>query len=140
VRGELCLKVYRRGRLVEVWRDENLVVDAGRNVMAKLVGGQTGLGVNRVVFGTNGTDPAPGDTAATIQSPFTKAISGVSYPAAAQVRFDFVLLESEANGMAIREFGLLCADGTLFARRTRGGRVIEKDSDLSLEGQWTIYF
>ncbi|SHJ80225.1 hypothetical protein [Desulfofundulus thermosubterraneus] len=138
VKGELRLRIYRKGRLMEVWEDENLVVDAGRSVMAKLIGGQAGLNVNRVAFGTNATDPAPGDTA--IQNAFIKPISAVSYPTATQVRFDFTLLESEANGLSIREFGLLCANGTLFARRTRGGKTIDKDSDLAIEGQWTIFF
>ncbi len=138
VRGNLCLQIYRKGKLVEIWKDENLVVDAGRNIMAKLVGGQTGLNINRVAYGTNGVDPSPSDTI--IQNAFTKAISTVSYPVQSQVKFDFVLLESEANGMAIREFGLVCADNTLFARRTRGGKVIDKDSDFSIQGQWIIFF
>jgi len=132
------LQIYRKGKLVEIWKDENLVVDAGRNIMAKLVGGQTGLNINRVAYGTNGVDPSPSDTI--IQNAFTKAISTVSYPVQSQVKFDFVLLESEANGMAIREFGLVCADNTLFARRTRGGKVIDKDSDFSIQGQWIIFF
>jgi hypothetical protein len=37
------------------------------------------------------------------------------------------------------EFGLLCADGTLFARRTRT-KPINKESDISLSGSWTIIY
>lgn len=140
VRGELCLRIYRKGKLNEVWEDENLVVDAGRGVMARLVAGQTGIQINRVAFGTSGVDPAPGDTLANILNPFTKAISAVSYPAATQTRFEFTLLESEANGLSIKQFALVCADNTLFAHRTRGGKAIDKDSDLAIEGQWTIFF
>jgi len=138
ITGVLAIEIYRKGELVEKWESENLVVDAGRTIMAKLVGGQTGLHVSKVAFGSNGNDPAPGDT--TIQNEFAKAVSDVSYPAASQVKFDFVLLESEANGLSIREFGLKCANNTLFARRTRGGKVIDKASDFSIQGQWTIFF
>lgn len=138
VTGVLEIKIFRKGELVEKWESENLVVDAGRTIMAKLVGGQTGLHISKVAFGSNGSDPAPGDT--TIQNAFTKAVSAVSYPATSQVKFDFILLESEANGLSIREFGLICVDNTLFARRTRGGKVIDKASDFSIQGQWTIFF
>ena len=34
--------------------------------------------------------------------------------------------------------GLICADGTLFSRKQR--KPIEKESDLSLTGSWTILF
>ncbi|MNC78397.1 hypothetical protein D3C75_1305980 [compost metagenome] len=54
------------------------------------------------------------------------------------MRFAFTLGESEANGLNIRELGLLCADETLFARKVRG--LIEKTSDLSITGSWTIIF
>lgn len=48
-------------------------------------------------------------------------------------------LERERKrGLNIRELGLLCADGTLFARKVRG--LIEKTSDLSITGSWTIIF
>jgi hypothetical protein len=46
---------------------------------------------------------------------------------------------SEANGMAIREFGLLTANGTLFARRIRANPIY-KESDISIEGEWIIIF
>jgi hypothetical protein len=134
----LELKIFRNGKLVESFKEDNLVVEAGRNKQARMLGGVTGLHVTKIGFGSNGTDPAPGDTV--IANMFSKNITAVSYPSTTQVRFSFVLTEAEANGLSIREFGLICADGTLYARRTRGGKVIDKDSDLSIEGQWTIYF
>ena len=140
VRGVLRLRIKRRGKIVEDWEDQNLVVDAGRGIMARLIGGETGLGVNRVGFGTSGTDPAPGDTMVNIVNAFLKPVAATSHPVITQTQFDFALLESEANGLSIKQFALVCADGTLFAHRTRGGKTIDKDSDLSIEGQWTIFF
>lgn len=140
VRGILRLRIKRKGKIVEDWEDRNLVVDAGRGIMARLIGGETGLGVNRVAFGTSGTDPAPGDTMANIVNAFMKPVAAISHPLPTQTRFDFVLLESEANGLAIRQFALVCANGTLFAHRTRGGKTIDKDNDIEISGQWTVYF
>jgi hypothetical protein len=138
MRGEFRLWVYRRGILIEEYEDHNLIVNGARTVMAHLVAGDTsGKSINRIAFGTNGAAPSPSNTA--ITSPFTKAVTGFSYPAAGQVQIDWMLLVSEANGKAIMEFGLLCSDGTLFARKNRT-RAIEKDSDISLEGQWIITF
>jgi hypothetical protein len=90
-----------------------------------------------IALGTNGTPPAPGDTE--ITDPFTKAVESVEYPAPGQVRFNWLVAENEANGMAVMEFGLICADGTLFARYVRQ-TPLNKDSDFLLEGDWTIEF
>jgi hypothetical protein len=55
------------------------------------------------------------------------------------VQVNWKLLVSEANGKAIREFGLLTEDGTLFARRIRANPIY-KESDISIEGEWIIIF
>jgi hypothetical protein len=77
------------------------------------------------------------DTALT--SPYVKNLAGAAYPQEGQVSFSWNLTTSEANGKAIMEFGLLTADGKLFCRRTRT-TPINKESDISLEGTWTIIF
>ncbi|MCP9760049.1 hypothetical protein EGI20_12100 [Aquitalea sp. S1-19] len=136
-RGDFELRVYRAGELVEAFVERNLVVDKARDSHARLIGGDgAGKQVNRIAFGTNGAGPYPADTA--ISAAYTKALSGHSYPAGNQVRFDWALSTAEANGKQIREFGLICADGTLYARKTRA--AIEKTDDMSLEGSWTITF
>jgi hypothetical protein len=39
--------------------------------------------------------------------------------------------------LKIIEFGLLCEDGTLWARKIRE-EAIPKEADISLEGEWII--
>ncbi|MBE3584828.1 MAG: hypothetical protein IMW94_01400 [Thermoanaerobacter sp.] len=137
LRGVLELVIRRRGRIVEVYKDPNLIVDAARVTMARMVSGESaGLAINRIAVGTNPAPPSPADTA--ITNAFIKPVSGYTHTTPTSTTFNFIILESEANGMAIVEFGLLCTDGSLFARRTRG--VIEKAEDLEIEGQWTILF
>jgi hypothetical protein len=109
----------------------------GRSALAALLAeGDHGKIVSRIGFGVNDTPPAPEDKALT--DAYIKQIGEASYPAPGQVRFAWSLDGPEANGKAIKEFGLILADGTLFSRKTRG--VIQKESDISLLGTWTISF
>lgn len=138
VNGIFRLKVYRSGVLIEEQEDSNLIVNGARIQMAHLVAGEvTGRHITKIAFGTSGKEPEPTDTAITNQ--FVKPISDFSYPESGRVTFDWELLVTENNGMAILEFGLLSHDGTLFARKSRVN-PIHKASDISLEGQWTLIF
>ena len=136
--GRLALRVFDKGVLVEVFDECNLIVDGSKQVHARLLGGDvTNRSVAKFGVGTNGTAPAGGNSALT--DSFVKAIDAVSYPATNQVKFDFSLGSSEANGKAIMEFGLLTAAGVLYARRVRSA-ALNKDSDISINGSWTITF
>lgn len=135
--GILEVRVFRHGQLIDSWRDENMILAAASDAVARLVGGDGSAKViEKIGFGTNGNGPTPSDTDLT--SPYFKAVSGHAYPAAGKVRFDWTLGNSEANGKVIRELALVCSDGSLFSRKTRG--AIEKAIDISLSGSWTITF
>lgn len=140
LKGILEYTVFKNGVAIEEVEEQNLIVTAGRTQLAHLLAGDfTGKQIAKIAFGTNGTAPALSDTK--ITNPFTKDINGFSYPAAGQVQFNWSLATTEANGMSILEFGLICVDTTLFSRRIReSGKPINKESDISLEGQWTIIF
>jgi hypothetical protein len=137
-KGIFELRVYNAdGCLVEQYEDWNLIVNGGRSAIASLIGAATSTkDVTQIAFGTNGASPVLTDTA--ITGAFTKAVGAVSYPATGQVRFAWSLELSESNGVTIREYGLLCQDNTLFARKVRAD--IAKTSDVRLEGTWTIIF
>jgi hypothetical protein len=138
MRGVFRMRIYQRGALIENYEDHNLIVDGARTAMARLVAGNgTGKSINRIAFGINGSMPVPSNTS--IVSPFTKSFDRISFPASNQVEFDWSLATTEANGKAISEFGLLCADDTLFSRKNRE-KPINKDSDIAIEGQWIIIF
>lgn len=125
------------GNVIEYYLDENLVVNTGRTAVMLLLGGApSGKQLTKISVGTNGTAPNGSDTA--ITGAFTKNLGTVSYPTISSVRFDWNLGAGEANGILIKEFGLLCADNTLFARKVREG--INKNSDIILNGNWTISF
>jgi len=136
IKGSLTVKVYKNGVLVEETTENNLVVNGGRDQIARLIAGNvTGRSINRIAFGTNGTAPEAADSIITNQ--FVRPVDGFSYPQMGQVQINWNLPVTENNGMAILEFGLLTTDGTLFARRTRNNPIY-KESDISIEGHWTI--
>ncbi|MDR0909369.1 MAG: hypothetical protein LBM77_06335 [Spirochaetaceae bacterium] len=138
LKGILRYTIFKNGVPIEKFEDKNLIVDGARLQMAHLIAGDTASrSINRISVGTNGNAPAVGDTA--ITGAFTKAVTGFTYPANGQVQVNWKLETSEANGMAIREFGLICANGTLFARRIRANPIY-KESDISIEGEWIIIF
>lgn len=135
--GVLEVAVLRRGLLIDYWSDQNLIVNGARSMLARLIAGDgAGLAVNRIGFGVGSAPAQPDDTALT--SAYVRGLTGHSYPEPGAVQFAFALATSEANGLTIREFGLINADGSLFSRKVRGG--IEKNDDISLEGTWTIIF
>lgn len=138
MRGRFNLRVYKRGELVEVYTDRNQIVDGARSQVAHLLGGDNaGRSVAKIAVGTNGRLPAPTDTS--ITAAFAKPISAVEFPSRGQVKFIWTIGAMEANGKAIREFGLLSEDGTLIARRTRD-EALAKDDDIVIDGEWTIVF
>jgi hypothetical protein len=142
LRGIFKLDVYKgegeNKKIIDTFEDENLIVNLARVSMAHLIAGDVS---NRtmlsIAFGTNGNKPTVDDTQ--ITNPYIKDLGTITYPRVGQARFAWNLTTSEANGKAIMEFGLLTADGNLFCRRTRT-TPINKESDISLEGIWTIIF
>ena len=136
LQGVFSARVYKNGVLAEEIVEKNLIVNGAKDQVARLIAGDTeGRSIDRIAFGTGGAEPDAAD--AEIENQYARPVNGFSYPAMGQVQIDWSLPISECNGMAIMEFGLLTADGTLFARRTRAN-PIHKESDISIEGSWTI--
>lgn len=130
----ICAKT---GEILEKYQDNNLVVNGGRTAVVNLLGAATaGKQLTKLSVGTNGTAPVGTDSA--ITGAFTKSLGLVTYPTISSVKFDFQLGAADANGIGIREFGLICTDNTLFARKTR--ELINKNADIILNGSWTISF
>lgn len=127
------------GEVIEETISENMIVNTGRQNIARLLSGE-GTASNRVVnkigFGTNGDASTESDTELT--DSFEKSLSGYTFPDDKSVRFTWTLEYSEANGKNIAELGLIHQSGDLFSRKNRN--VIEKTDQLKLEGSWTIIF
>jgi hypothetical protein len=138
LRGICGFDVIQDGKVIRHVRDENLIVDGARAQMARLVGGDgTNRQITKIAFGTNGTAADVTDTE--ITDAFVKAVTEHTYPETGRVQFSWNLATSEYNDQAIMEFGLLCADDTLFARFVLTS-PINKQSVFALQGTWEIVF
>lgn len=138
LRGHFSLRVLdREGLVIESFEDPNMIVDLARVAMAHLVGEGEGLKViTRFGVGVGAQTASPGDTELT--EAYVNDILAHDYPDKGTVRFSWRLGYDEANGKSITEFGLYCADGTLFSRKVRS--PIYKASDIAFEGEWSIIF
>jgi len=136
MRGCFSMRIYRRGKLIEEYRDKNMIVSGARTAVAMhLMGECEGGNIAKIAFGTGGNVPTPDDTA--ITNPYIKPLLSASLLTPTKVEFKWNLHKAEANGKKIIEFGLLCENETLFARKLRE-EAIPKDADFSLEGEWII--
>jgi hypothetical protein len=137
-KGVLRYDVFHKGQKIESAEERNLIVDLSKQIHARLLGGDVvNRSVTQFAVGTNGSAPVAGNT--TLTGQFAKRVDAVAYPESNQVQFAFSLASGEANGVAIMEFGLLTAGGVLYARRIRA-TALNKDTDISLSGTWTISF
>lgn len=134
--GSLRYAIFRNGKLWQRIEQENLVVNTGKNALARLLGGGRTGGITKFGVGTNGTAAAVAN--ANLTNGFIRAIGTATYPQTGQVVFPWQVAADEANGLNIQEMGLLFADNTLFARITLG--AIAKTNILTLNGEWAVNF
>jgi hypothetical protein len=156
MRGEFFVRgINRAGEIVFTFEDNNMIVTAAKETLANLIGGDSaGKSITNIAFGNSNATPAPdndsvggvetdsltmgANMSGTTMVAYMKSITSHSYPQAGRVQFSWALDFGEANGLAIQDYGLICSDLTLFARKTRG--VITKGGDLYMDGTWTIIF
>lgn len=135
-RGDFHLAVYKDGEIIDHIDDHNLVVDAGRIRLAELAAGKSSACITKIGVGSGSTAEAADDTELEGQQLFPLTSATVD---GRDARFDFLIDNSQANGLKIHEFGLFCADGTMFSHRVRTG-LIEKEDDIQIKGYWILHF
>jgi len=137
VSGRLHLSVYEQGRLIEQIEGGNRVVGNSKLILSRLAFGDQAWAINQIGFGVNGEVTADSDFALT--AAYVKAITSVTYPSQRSIAFNFSLDAGEAVGKPISEMGLLSANGTLFARKTRASPLV-KTAVMAFSGSWIITF
>lgn len=135
-KGEFHIDVFKDGRCVDSYGDHNLVVESGRIRLAELAAGKSSAYITQIGIGEGSTTEKDTDTALENQMLFPLNDASVTDRDA---RFDFSIDNTQGNGLKIHEFGLFCADGTMFSHRVRKG-VIEKENDITIKGYWILHF
>lgn len=148
LKGRLVFKVLRGEEVIYKGRD-NLILNGGRNALAKLLGGQTGMHIAQIGVGTGNTAAAETDTeltgavkvnvSETRVAEDLEAEDGTIFDDTRVVQFHFVFGLETAVGMSISEYGLYCADGTLFSRVVRESPFFKTSVDKII-GFWQITF
>lgn len=136
VTGEVHFRVYKQGKIIDSFDDHNLVVDAGRIRLANLAAGKTTAAITHIGVGSGSTVENVADTELENQQLFPLTSIEVN---GRDVQCNFFIANNQAIGLKIREFGLFCADGTMFSHRVRKG-VIEKYEDIQIAGYWILHF
>ena len=135
-RGYLRLIAYDHHKR-ELWQDNghNLIVRTGYEALADCFTGNADAAVSHIEIGTRGDAPVPAD--AKITEP-VRIDATMTSKGADGFRLDFTIGYSVANGMQIREFGIITKDQRLFSRKVRA--AIEKTEAMTIVGQWDIDF
>ncbi|MBR1728036.1 MAG: hypothetical protein IJ728_00700 [Selenomonadaceae bacterium] len=146
ITGEFHLAIYKASKLINEYNDHNLVVNDGRRRLAQLAAGLSNSAIKYLGVGSGSDEESPTDFCLQEQVliPLTTATVNDR-----DARFDFIVDRQHANNLTIREFGLFCADGTMFSHRVRfkelsdGARKvlqIDKEDDIVINGYWIIHF
>lgn len=143
VKGEFHIEVRRKGKTVDEFHDHNLVVETGRVRLAELAAGLSQKHITQIGVGAGSDIEDETDTELAEQQLFP--LAGVSVDGR-DAKFEFIIGENEANGLSIREFGLFCADDTMFSHRVRRDEdtmkvgTIDKMDDIEIRGYWILHF
>jgi hypothetical protein len=120
---------------------KNLIVNTGKTVMARLLGGDAAYKnlehITKIGFGTDNT-AADSSQTALLAEEFEKAAT-VDYPAFNQARFTTTMEAAEGGSFTYREIGLK-SDATekLFSRLVIS--PVAKSSAYKIQVEWTISF
>lgn len=147
--GRLVFKVIRNGKVIQEAHD-NLIVTNGRAALANLLGNNgTNKYIAQVGVGTGSTAAADGDTDLTSPTKVDiketrigsnlESEAGEPFEDSKIVQFHFVFGLTDAQGVAIHEYGLYCKDGTLFSRVVRATPFTKTSVDKII-GYWQITF
>lgn len=142
-RGEFHIELWKNGKPVNEFHNHNLVVDLGRCRLANLAAGLSNKYITQIGVGTGKTIEEETDTELQDQLLFPLSNTSVD---GRDAKFEFIIGEDEANGLSITEFGLFCADNTMFSHRVRRDEdtgkigVIDKMSDIEIRGYWLLHF
>lgn len=136
LRGLVHCRVFERGRLVDEFAEDNLIMTVFRDSLFQaLHTGTFGKRPAAVGFGSSATAPTVTDT--TLTDGFVKVLGPPGVFAGNTLSISWSLHTHEANGLTIREFGLFGEDDTLLARKVRSAGI-EKTSAIALEGAWLL--
>lgn len=144
VRGEVTITCQSRSGTVRRIAVRNTITYLGLNALLALLAqtvDPTTYAAAKLVPGTSGTPPTPGDLAmgSPVSAPGHITLGGANFShswAARELTITATLEEGQANGQTLREIGIALADGSIFARQVHPG--FEKTEIMTVVYTWRI--
>lgn len=139
--GEVVARVIRQGRVVHEEKTKNLIVNAGKNALAGLFFGESGVNPFKyVAVGTGTTTPSVDDTA--LQNELTGYGLARTLATTSRTNNEATLIASwnVTGSVTVSESGIFNAStgGTMFARVTFSGLPLVNGDYLELRWKVTI--
>lgn len=140
--GELEILCHNAvtGELIERREEKNLVVTAGKNWIAQLIGGQAPATMTHMAIGSNSTAAAAGDTSLGFQLARVALTSTVinNNTVTYSATFNSGIGNSGSTDALVYEAGIFnaAAGGTMLAHTVFG--LITKDVNMVITINWTI--
>lgn len=137
-RGFVRLEVWRGGTLI-LHENNNVITHTGRARFPRIFGGDpSAKRPSQIAIGSGAGVASPADTA--ITDAFIVPFNAVPTYSGFGVLFQATVLAEQANGLPIREFGLMDEDEAVLARWVRPGTEFVKADDMRLLIFWKIGF
>lgn len=127
--GQLFVDVFKEGNLSFSYKSPNTIVNSGKELICKLLVGndQPNKVINRYGVGNSTIDTSSDMIDLQGSTLFKGSIYDYTFPAYNQVKINFQVEASQANGLYVKEFGLFSSDGTLFNRVVWDGTLLKTE-------------
>ena len=137
--GNLHIEVWRDGIKAKI-HDHNMIMTAGRSMLAQLVTGALQDSIQYIGIGSGTAEETPEDIGlqdeCQVPLKLREVIDGT------KARFEFEIGKDAGNGINVREFGLFSERGTMFSHYVRPSSAedLKKAEDMVIKGYWIINF
>ena len=127
-------------RLLDNVVEHNLVVNSGRQHLAKLISGASTSYINRIAIGPGSDPPQLTDSIEQMTSRGALLFPIISSQVIdTSAVFKWELTSAQANGMLIREFALVNTEGLMITHQVRASSI-GKEADIVVNGEYSLTF
>ena len=133
MRGDAVIERRRKdGSLIDKEEIKNLIVNTGKERVAKLLNGVSSTYFRAIAIGTGTTAPVAGDME--LESEIARALASLSYEANYKAVFEKTFEFGSGEAYDITEVGIFDSDtvsgSTMYDRLTFSAKSVDSDTDL----------
>jgi hypothetical protein len=130
----------KEGAVIDREEIKNLIVNAGKEVVAKLLNGVSSTYFRAIAIGTGTTGATTGDT--TLETEVTRALASLAYEASYKATFEKTFEFGSGESYSITEAGVFdsatASGSTMLDRLTFTAKSVDSDTDLYVKITVTV--